>query len=385
MNYNSHGTRLPRSTKKRYLFHLFLFLFNSLAINSFAGESQSYYIATATPGGTFYRVGYAISALVTEDLANGRDRVTMTAINTDGSYHNLYLMLGNQTQFALLQGFVGAKAKKNGVKDKDGKILYDAKEIRSRIRAITPIWKNVEHFCVLTKYVKDGTGTIEDLMLFKNVNTTGKADKNPKFSLGKPASGTQESGRYILNSLGIDEPESIFELVNLDYASSAEALIKGEIVGMNTPAGVPVSAVKKAFNELKEDMRCLNFKKEHLDKVNSKYNLWTEYKIEADKGQKDVVYKYNPEPIDTIAQTNILVVLADVDKHNVCKITKLIYDNKKFFENIHASTKDMYKDEFYRDRAISALPFDLHPGAKYYYENKNCDFTDEKEIANTTE
>jgi hypothetical protein len=66
-------------------------------------------------------------------------------------------------------------------------------------RSITMLWENVEHFSLLSTYAK--TGTIMDLQGLEE-----------KFSIGKRGSGTEGSGRTILQALGID-PESL----NLEY------------------------------------------------------------------------------------------------------------------------------------------------------------------------
>ena len=77
--------------------------------------------------------------------------------------------------------------------------------------------------------------------------------KDKKFSIGKKSSGTENSGRQIMQSLAID-PEK-FKLAYMGYGGSASALQNGTIDGMNTPAGVPVGAVTQAFAALGNDIQ----------------------------------------------------------------------------------------------------------------------------------
>ena len=147
--------------------------------------------------------------------------------------------------------------------------------------SVSMLWQNVEHFIVRSDLAP--TGTMTDLEKLK--------DK--KFSIGKKSSGTENSGRQIMQSLAID-PEK-FKLAYMGYGGSASALQNGTIDGMNTPAGVPVGAVTQAFAALGNDIR-ISFTDEQIQQANKQYNIWSKYDIPAN------TYPGVNKVITTIAQ-----------------------------------------------------------------------------------
>lgn len=302
---------------------------------SAADNSRSYILATATTGGTFYPVGVALATLTKVKL-EPKHNISLSAISSAGSGENLKLLRENQAQFAILQGLYGAWAW-NG----EGQLKSQGPQ--HYLRSITMLWQNVEHFAVTRERMK--TGNVSDLKEFKSA----------KFSIGKRNSGTEGSGRHILSALGIDV-ETSFDLVYLGYGPSADALQNGNIEGMNTPAGAPVSAITRAFTTLSDELTVLDFTDEQLKQVNSRYPLWTRFVIPAN------TYPNQNKAIKTIAQPNFLVVQEQMEEEEVYLITKTIYENLSFLHGIHQATKVMTLE-----KALEGLPVPLHPGAVRYY------------------
>jgi hypothetical protein len=56
----------------------------------------------------------------------------------------------------------------------------------------------------------------------------------------------------------------------------------------------------------------------------------------------------------------------------VYQVTKTIYENLPFLNNIHKATKAMSLEE-----ALDGLPVPLHPGAARYYEEAGLDIPEE--------
>ena len=299
--------------------------------------AESLIIATATTGGTYYPVGVAIGTLISIKLA-GKHQITATAINSAGSGENVQMLKNKEAQMAILQSLFGLNAY-NGEGPYEGKAIKD-------FRSITMLWENVEHFTILSKYQK--TGTIGDLK-----------DFGEKFSIGKRGSGTEGSGRTILAALGID-PEKEMTLEYLAYTPSAQAMMDGRIAGMNTPAGPPVAAVTQLFAQMgNKKVKVLDFSDEQLATIQKKYPIWNRYVVKAG------TYPGQKEDIQTISQPNFLAVHPDVSEETVYLITKTIYENLPFLNNIHKATKAMSLE-----RAISGLPVPLHPGAIKYYKEQ---------------
>ena len=137
------------------------------------------------------------------------------------------------------------------------------------------------------------------------------------------------------------------------------------IDGMNIPAGVPASAVTRAYANMGDDIVTLSFTDDQLAEVNSDFELWSAYEIPAG------TYPNQAEVINTIAQPNILAVRDDVPEEDVYLITKTIYENLPFLNNIHAATKAMALE-----KAIVGLPMPLHPGAQRFYEEQGIEIPD---------
>jgi uncharacterized protein len=309
-----------------------------------AQDTRQYILATATTGGTYYPVGVALATLTKVKLEPS-EGIAMSAISSAGSGENVKLLRENQAQFAILQGLFGAWAA-------NGSGMLEAEGPQPHLRSISMLWVNVEHFVVTNDMVK--SGTMDDL----------KAFDGAPFSIGARNSGTEGSGRTILTGLGID-PEATFDVVYMGYTPTAEALQNGTIKGANLPGGVPVSAVSQAFAALGGDLTILEFTDDQITQANSEFDLWPPYEIPAG------TYPGQDEPVQTIAQPNFLAVRDDISEDDVYLITKTMYENLPFLQNIHAATKAMALD-----KAIAGLPVPLHPGAVRFYEEQGIEIPD---------
>ena len=309
-----------------------------------AADEQNFLLATASTGGTYYPVGVALATLIKVKL-QPKDKINMSAINSAGSGENIKLMRDNEVQFGILQGLYGAYAKTG-----TGPLKNDGPQ--TELRSVSMLWSNVEHFVVRNAYVK--SGTIEDM-----AGLEGK-----KVSLGAQNSGTLGSNRTILGNLGINVDG--YDLAYMGYGPSADAMQNGQIEAMSTPAGVPVSAVTRAFAAMGGDITVLDFTADQVTKANGDFGeLWTAYNIPAG------TYPGQDKAINTIAQPNFLAVRADVPDETIYKITKTIYENLPFLQSIHPATKAMSLE-----RAIAGLPLPLHPGAIRYFEEAGVKIPD---------
>lgn len=319
-------------------------LLAGMATASQAQDTKSYILTTATTGGTYYPVGVALATLTKVKLEPS-EGISMSAISSAGSGENVKLLREDQAQFGILQGLFGAWAA-------EGTGMLEAEGPQPHLRSISMLWVNVEHFVVTNDLVD--TGTVADLEALDGVS----------FSIGARNSGTEGSGRTILAGLGID-PDETFDVVYMGYTPTAEALQNGTIKAANMPGGVPVSAVSQAFAAMGDDLTILSFTDEQIAQANSEFELWPPYEIPAG------TYPGQDEAVQTIAQPNFLAVRDDIPEEDVYLITKTIYENLPFLQNIHAATKAMALD-----KAIAGLPVPLHPGAVRFYEEQGIEIPD---------
>ncbi|MDA1370013.1 MAG: TAXI family TRAP transporter solute-binding subunit [Proteobacteria bacterium] len=305
-------------------------------------RARPYVLTTATTGGTYYPVGVAIATIAHAQLYDSQG-ISLTAISSAGSLENIKLLRDNQAQFAILQGPFGAWSW-NG----EGPVSNP----QTHIRSVSALWKNVEHFVLLTALTD--SGTIMDLD-----NLDGE-----RYVLGARNSGADQTGRFILETLGIDY-QNKFNLAYMGYGPTTSALQDGNIVGMNIPAGAPVSSITQAYALLGRRMTILSWTQEAMDKLNARYPLWDWYDFPPG------TYPNQTELIRTIASPNILVTRSDIPEEVVYNITKVIWENLSTLQEIHSATKDMRLGI-----AINGLGAPLHPGALRYYREVGLEIPD---------
>jgi TRAP transporter TAXI family solute receptor len=226
-----------KNLSRQFLVRLCAAIFGYTA---FAADKNSYILATASTGGTFYPVGVAISTLAKVKLEPSKyyGKMTLSAITSGGSGANIKLLRDNEAQFAILQGLYGRWAATG-----TGKLKSVGKQ--SHLRSVSMLWQNVEHMVIDSEYVK--TGTVADL----------QALYGKKFGIGKKNSGTRGSGEEILANIGVDT--SKYTYVHKGYGGTSGAMQNGEIAGMNIPAGPPVSAITSVYEKLGDKITTLDF------------------------------------------------------------------------------------------------------------------------------
>ncbi|MEX0964497.1 MAG: TAXI family TRAP transporter solute-binding subunit [Pseudohongiellaceae bacterium] len=317
--------------KKLALGIVFLLLLSSCSDE--LNRARPYVLTTATTGGAFYPVGVALATIAHAQLAD-TEGISLTAISSAGSLENVKLLRDNQAQFAILQGPFGAWSWTG-----EGPVSTP----QTHMRSVTALWQNVEHFVLLSRLAS--TGEVMDLD-----NLDGE-----RYVLGARNSGAEQTGRFILETLGIDY-EAKMNLAYMGYGPTTSAIQDGNIVGMNIPAGAPVSSITQAYALLGDRMRILNWTQESLDKINARYPLWDWYDLPAG------TYPNQDEPIRTIGSPNVLVTRADIPEDVVYNVTKVIWENLATLQEIHGATKDMRLAI-----AIQGLGAPLHSGAVRYF------------------
>ncbi len=304
------------------------------------GQRRTYVLTTGTTGGTFYPVGVALSTLVT---AQPRAEFSLTAISSAGSMENIKLLRDNQAQFALVLAIFAAWAYEG-----EGPI----RSPQSNLRSISAMWPNVEHFVLHSDLVT--TGTVKDLDQLDG----------ERYVLGARNSGAEHTGIYILEALGIDYL-SKFSLGHMAYGASASAMQDGNIVGMNVPAGPPVTAITQAFAQMRSDMTVLDFNEQEITAINQRYPLWQPFELPPG------TYPYQEQAINTAASPNVLIVKDDVSEQIVYDLTRMLWENLATLQQIHSATRSMLLEG-----ALQGIPVPLHPGALRYYREQNVSVPD---------
>lgn len=305
--------------------------------------NRPYILTTATTGGTYYPVGVALATITKAQLYDSKG-ISLSAISSAGSLENIKLMRDNQAQFAILQGIFGSWGWHG-----DGPI----RRPQTWLRGICALWQNTDHFVLRRDLAGDGT-----IMAINDLD-------GERFALGARNSGAERSGDHILRSLGIDYPSKV-SLAWMGYGATANAIQDGTIVGMNVPAGVPVTAITRAFAMSGEDITLLSFSDEQLEQVNATYPIWQRFTIPGG------TYPNLDETINTISHPNVFAVRADVPDEDVYEITKAIFENLPALQEIHKATREVALET-----ALQGLGVPLHPGAARYFQEMGIEIPPE--------
>ena len=303
---------------------------------------QTYLLATATSGGTFYPVGVAMATLSRQVLEEPHG-FALAAISSAGSEENLRLLRRGEVQFAILQGLYGAWAV-----SATGRL--EGRPPFTELRSVTALWPNVEHVLIRESYRQ--TGTLDDLARLRG----------RPFSIGARHSGTEGSNRHILRALGFD-PDADFQLVYQGYGASADAFQNQRIDAMNTPAGVPVGAVTRAMAAAGGQAVLLEVSGQQLAAINRHYpGLWQFVDLPPD------TYPGQARTLRTIGQMNLLATTADLPEAHVYRLLEALYEHLGYLQAFHSATRAMRLES-----AVQGLPLPLHPGAVRFYRERGLE------------
>lgn len=313
-----------------------------IAAGNAQAQTRDYLIATAGTGGSFYPVGVGIATIAKLKLGTRKEnKINLSAITSQGSYDNVNILSKKKADFAIAQslmtdwGYYGT-GKFEGAPKKN-------------IRTVTALMFNTKQFITRNEFAP--TGTMDDLFGMK-----GK-----KVVLGSRNSGGLLSFTLFLQTIGIEDPETYFEQSYIGFRQRAEGLINGTLDGINLTSGVPNSSATLAMANLEGKVKMLSFTPEMLKLVTTD-KVWGPYTIPAN------TYPGQSEPIQTVAQPNLLIVGDHVPEDVVYEVVKTIYENKDFLGSVHGSLKALAIET-----ALKGITVPLHPGAVRYYKEVGVD------------
>lgn len=298
-----------------------------------------YTLATDDTGGTFYAVGTGLATLVKMRIPP-EQAIDLSARSTSGSDENLRLMLSGQAQFGILQALYGHWAR-------TGTGTFEGRPTGNRIRAMTALWPDVEHF-ILSRSLAP-SGTVEDVRNLQH---------GAHFSIGASRSGVAGSTRYILDRLGgmVGPPDTLVELSTIEATS---ALLMGRLAGMSLPGGVPITTVNAVISHDPQGLRILEFTDRQLRIINDGLDLWHRYVVPRG------TYTGQEWEIQSIAQPTFLAVDERVPDKDVYAILAAMFDNLDILRFAHRAAEAIDLND-----ALSGLPMRLHPGATRFFTEK---------------
>jgi len=324
----------------------FLALVMGLALQTpVQAETRDFLLSTAGTGGSFYPVGVGIATLVKLKLGTLKENaVNLSAITSQGSFDNVNILSDGRADFGIIQSLMTDWGYK-GTGDFEGKP-------KPNLRAVTALMFNTKQFILPNDLAP--TGTMADLL-----DLEGK-----KVVLGSKNSGGLLSFQMFLREIGVDDPESFFDQSHMGFRQRAEALINGNLDGINLTSGVPNSSATLAMASLEGKVKMLSFDPEMREKVTTG-TVWGPYTIPAN------TYPGQTEAVETVAQPNLLVVRDDVPDDVVYAVLDTMYANLPFLRSVHGAFNAMEIEN-----ALAGVTVPLHPGAVQFYQDNGITVPD---------
>lgn len=290
--------------------------------NSGGGEDPQFLsFLTGGTSGTYYPLGGAIAKIITDETGIQTD-----AQSSNASADNIIALRDGEAEIAFTQTDVASDAV-NGTNAFEGEAI-------DTVLAVGSLYPETVQI-VTTE--KSGIESVEDL-------------KGKKVSVGAPGSGTYVNAEQILEVHGLTMDD--IDAQNLDFGESAGQIKDGNIDAAFITAGTPTGAVEELQATAKVNV--LPIAADKAEELIEKYPYYAvdtiaegTYGLESD--------------VETVAVMAMIVVKDDISEDVVYDITKSIYENADSIAHAKAEFISL-------DSALDGIGFDLHPGAKKYYE-----------------
>lgn len=293
-------------------------------------------LASGRSGTPTYTAGVGLSTLIKFELLP-TDKIDLQALESPGVIDNVRLLQTGEAELAILPSVVGHAARL-------GIGTFAGSPPETGFRAIATLWRDALHLLVRKDDV--ATGTIDDLL----------ALKDRKVFLGDAATGMDDTNRLLLADLGMNADQA-FKVAKLADGDGIAAIKRGEVDAFSATARPPEAGFAEVFENAPFDLRLLDVTEAQMIRANGNHWLWTPYVIPA------ATYPGQNEDVWTIGLSNVLVVRADVDPDVVYTLTRCIFENLNYLNQI-----DPLMTEFTLETALSGLAMPLHPGALRFFD-----------------
>jgi TRAP transporter TAXI family solute receptor len=286
-------------------------------------------IGTAPPGGAFYDVGAAITAV----LNDHRDTLgwTVNAQPNDGSIANMKQLAQGRIEFALSNASITYFAVRGQATS------MGTAEPKQEVMNVMSLYTNFGQFITVEG---SGVRTLADL-------------KGKRVSVGPAAAGMENFLRPILEAHGVAYTD--FEAVHMGQQDSVSALGDGTIQAAFLGGRVPLPALAGAMTTL--DIRLLPYDPDARRRLVETYPFYFERTLEAG------TYQRLTEPFHglDVGVTHVITA-ADADEDMVYGFVKTLYEHREDAAARFPGLRAITAQNVIRDVGV---PF--HPGAIRYY------------------
>jgi|SRR5699024_900451 len=297
------------------------------ATNNGDGEDPQFLsFLTGGTSGTYYPLGGVIAKIITDETGIQTD-----VQSSNASADNIIALKDGEAEMAFTQTDVASDAV-NGTNAFEGEAV-------DTVLAVGSLYPETVQIVTTDK---SGIESVEDL-------------KGKKVSVGAPGSGTYVNAEQILEVHGLTMDD--IKAQNLDFGESAGQIKDGNIDAAFITAGTPTGAVEEL--QATSKVNVLPVAADKAEELIEKYPYYAKDTIE------EGTYGLESD-VETVAVMAMIVVKDDISEDVVYDITKSIYENADSMAHVKAEFISL-------DTALDGIGFDLHPGAKKYYEENDVE------------
>ena len=284
-------------------------------------------LATGGTTGTYYAVGGVMATVLNDKLENS----SLTVTSTGASKANIQLIDDEDAQLGIVQNDVMYYAY-------TGTDLFEDEGAYDTFQAVAGLYDETVQIVTCDASIE----TVADL--------AGKT-----VSVGDAGSGTEFNAKQILGCYDMSFDD--INVVNASFGDSAESLKDGKIDAAFIVAGAPTTAVVDLATM--KDVSLVQLDAEHIEKLQSDYDFYTETVIPAD------TYKGVSEDATTVSVRATLIASADVEEDAVYELLKAMFDNQDALIAGHAKFEFLNLED-----AVKGISVPFHAGAVKYYEEQ---------------
>ncbi|MCL2391266.1 MAG: TAXI family TRAP transporter solute-binding subunit [Oscillospiraceae bacterium] len=292
-------------------------------------EQQSLNLIMATGGvaGTYYPLGGAMAAVITD-----RTNLNVTITSTGASAANIVQIAQNEAQIAIAQNDVMHYA-------------FTATEIWSdhALGAVTNLATLMTLYPeTLQIVVEQGSGiySVEDL-------------RGRRVSIGAPGSGVEANALQVLAAHGLYRDD--ISVLQLGFADSADAMRDGMADAFFVTAATPNTAIMELSTA--RDLRILPISGAAAQSLMNDYQFYAPITVTAENSG----YTWLPESVETLAVQATLVVSTEMDEQVAYDIVKALIEGRDDIG--HDRGRDISAAN-----AVQAISVPLHPGALRFFQ-----------------
>jgi len=300
-------------------------------------ERQVYRLGTGSTEGVSHPLGVTLAALIKLKLLPEAN-IDLDAQNTEGSSNNASQLREGTLDFAILSSFDTYHAAR-------GTGPFSEVDADPGLRFVTNLWTSTFHFVVKSDF--GTTGTFVD---FLNLQSRPVV-------LGEDGSDLRNQAQALFAALDVNIAQS-FQLENLDARNAQQAFLDGDIDGfllVDNSQGADIAAFLERAGD---QATTLAIGDDQFETIGDRELLpWTQVAIPKNTlpGQTDEYV--------TIGLRNLLGTNEQLTEEAVYQITKTIFDNLLFLQEMHSATIGISLET-----ALEQLSLPVHAGAGSYYD-----------------